>query len=156
LGSLVILPIEESILYVQPLFVTATSETGGIPELGRVVLVLGEEVVFADTFGEALATLFGITEPIAGVDEPVEEPPVGEQPVGEQPDGEQPDGGEPDGQPTGGQPAGSQGRLADLIAQASRVYDRAQQALQAGDFETYGRLINRLGNLLEEAQGLSE
>jgi uncharacterized membrane protein (UPF0182 family) len=156
LGSLVILPIEESILYVQPLFVTATSETGGIPELGRVVLVLGEEVVFADTFGEALATLFGITEPIAGVDEPVEEPPVGEQPVGEQPDGEQPDGGEPDGQPTGGQPAGSQGRLADLIAQASRIYDRAQQALQAGDFETYGRLINRLGNLLEEAQGLSE
>jgi uncharacterized protein len=143
-GSLVILPIGDSVLYIQPLFVTAAD--GGIPELKRVVLVLGEEVAVAETFEEALANLFRIEEPVAGVDEPPGEPP---------PDG-QPDGQQPDGQQPGEQPTGGQGRLADLIAQAGRVYERAQQALQAGDFETYGRLINRLGNLLEEAQGLSQ
>lgn len=141
-GSLVILPIEESILYVQPLFVTA--EDGGIPELKRVVLVFGEEVAVAENFEDALAVLFG-QEPVAGGDIPPDEQPSGEQPPDEQPTDEQ---------PTDEQPAS--GRLDELIAQAGRVYERAQEALQAGDFETYGRLIDRLGNLLEEAQGLSQ
>ena len=70
-GSLVILPIEDSLLYVQPIFVTASSaadsETAqGIPELKYVALVLGEEVVMEETFDEALASLLDIepTEPV--------------------------------------------------------------------------------------------
>jgi uncharacterized membrane protein (UPF0182 family) len=129
-GSLVILPIEDSILYVQPFFVTA--EDGGIPELKRVILVLGDDIAFADTFELALADLLQTQPPIAG--EPIE-PPDGQPP----PPTEQPSGG----------------RLSTIIDEAGRVYARAQEALQDGDFETYGRLIERLGNLIQEAEQLS-
>jgi uncharacterized membrane protein (UPF0182 family) len=141
-GSLVILPIEDSILYIQPLFVTATDQTGGgIPELKRVVLVFGEEVVMEETFDEALATLFDLEQPpVVAQDE--EQPP---------PDGQPP----PDAGP-GGAPQGARAELARLVQQAGTVYERAQQALQAGDFETYGRLIDRLGELIARAEGLSQ
>jgi uncharacterized protein len=124
-GSLVVLPIEESVLYVQPLIVTAADE--GIPEVKRVILVLGEDVVMEVSFDEALASLLGF-EPPPVVEEPGEEPPP-EEP-GEEPTGE----------------------LAVTIEEASRVYEQAQQALQDGDFELYGRLIERLGELIDEAQ----
>ncbi|HEV3472422.1 MAG TPA: UPF0182 family protein [Actinomycetota bacterium] len=125
-GSLVILPIEDSILYVQPLFVTA--ETVGIPELKRVVLALGEEVAMEETFEEALATLFDLdAEPVPDPTEPT--PPDAEP-----------------GPPTD---------LNALIERAAELYERAQAALSDGDFESYGRLIERLGRVLAEAQRLS-
>ncbi|MDQ4029356.1 MAG: UPF0182 family protein, partial [Actinomycetota bacterium] len=137
-GSLVILPIEDAILYIQPLFVTATDQTGGgIPELKRVVLVFGEDVVMEETFDEALATLFELEEPPVVAEEPPDAPP---QP--------------PDEGPDGGQPANDE--LTRIVQQAGAVYERAQQALQAGDFETYGRLIDRLGNLIARAEALSQ
>lgn len=127
-GSLVILPIEDSILYVQPLFVTAQSV--GIPELKRVVLALGADVVMEETFEEALTSLFGLDV----------EPPDVPQP---EPTG---DGGEEPEPPS---------NLQQLIDEAGRVYQRAQQALSDGDFEAYGRLIERLGEILAEAQRIS-
>ncbi|HEX2296691.1 MAG TPA: UPF0182 family protein [Actinomycetota bacterium] len=132
-GSLVILPIEGSILYVQPMFVTA--EDVGIPELKKVALVLGDEVVFEDTFDEALAALFDLEEPA-------------------EPD-ERPDPADPDEPGTDGEPDEPGGpaapELARLVEQAGRVYEAAQEALAAGDFEEYGRLIERLGQLLDRA-----
>lgn len=134
-GSLVILPFEESILYVQPMFVTA--ENLGIPELKKVAVVLGDEVVFEDTFDEALAELFDVEIPDEG------EPPVDP--------GEPEEPGEP-GEPDGETPP----ELAELVEEAGRVYEAAQEALAAGDFEEYGRLIERLGRLLDRAGLLSE
>ena len=132
-GSLVTLPIAESILYIQPLFITA--EDVGIPELKFVVLVSGSEVVMGGTFEEALEELFA-----TGVDlgEPGEEEPT-EEPTEEEPTEEPPtDKGDAE--------------LDRLIERAAGLYDRAQQALADGDFETYGKLIEQLGRLLERAQ----
>jgi uncharacterized membrane protein (UPF0182 family) len=126
-GSLVTLPIEDSILYIQPFFVI--SEQVGIPELKRVILVFGEEVSMADDFSEALTQLFDLEEP------PPEPPPGGPT--------------TPPEPPTGG------GNLAEVVAEAGRVYEQAQQALSDGDFEAYGRLIERLGRLLARAEQLS-
>jgi uncharacterized membrane protein (UPF0182 family) len=126
-GSLVTLPIEDSILYVQPVFVR--SEGIAIPELKRVVVVFGEEAVMEESFEEALAGVFGLEAPEAPT-EPQPEPGPGEEPA----------------PPTGG------GRLQEIVAEAGRLYERAQAALADGDFETYGRLIQRLGRLLEQAQ----
>jgi uncharacterized protein len=125
-GSLVTLPIEDSILYVQPVFVR--SEGIAIPELKRVVVVFGEEAVMEESFEGALAGVFGLEEPQAPT-EPEPEPAPGEEPA-----------------PT------DDGELQEVIAEAGRLYERAQGALADGDFETYGRLIERLGRLLEQAQ----
>ena len=55
-GHLIVIPIENSILYVSPLYLRA--ESGQLPELKRVIVAYGERVVMEETLVEALATLF--------------------------------------------------------------------------------------------------
>jgi uncharacterized membrane protein (UPF0182 family) len=136
------LPINDSILYVQPLFIEAaasatdtgaTTGGGGIPELQSVILVYGEQVVQGESFDEALAELFDLDTP--------EAPPEEGEPTEEEPpppvDPEAPED------------------LRTVVEEAGRVYAEAQQALSDGDFEAYGRLIEELGTLLEQAEALS-
>jgi hypothetical protein len=58
-ANLLVIPIENSILYVSPLYLRA--EHGHLPELKRVIAAYGEHVVMKETLAEALAALF--TEP---------------------------------------------------------------------------------------------
>jgi uncharacterized membrane protein (UPF0182 family) len=55
-GNLLVIPIENSILYVSPLYLRA--EQGHLPELKRVIAAYGEHVVMRETLEEALAALF--------------------------------------------------------------------------------------------------
>jgi uncharacterized membrane protein (UPF0182 family) len=61
-GHLIVIPIENSILYVSPLYLRA--ETGQLPELKRVIAAYGEHVVMEETLAEALAALFREAGPI--------------------------------------------------------------------------------------------
>ena len=56
LGNLLLIPIEQSILYVRPLYVEADSNTP-IPELKNVIVAYGADVVMRPTLPEALAAL---------------------------------------------------------------------------------------------------
>lgn len=56
-GTLIVIPIEDSILYVSPLYLRAMD--GHLPELKRVIAAYGEHVVMKETLDEALAALFG-------------------------------------------------------------------------------------------------
>jgi uncharacterized protein len=58
-ANLLVIPIENSLLYVTPLYLRA--EHGHLPELKRVIAAYGEHVVMKETLAEALAALF--TEP---------------------------------------------------------------------------------------------
>jgi uncharacterized membrane protein (UPF0182 family) len=58
-GNLLVIPIEESVLYVQPLYLRA--EGGRIPELKRVIVAYQNQVVMEETLDAALAALFGGT-----------------------------------------------------------------------------------------------
>jgi len=60
-GNLLVVPIENSILYVSPLYLRA--ESGQLPELKRVIAAYGDRVVMQDTLPEALAALFKQTAP---------------------------------------------------------------------------------------------
>ncbi|SOE67126.1 hypothetical protein SAMN05414139_02974 [Burkholderia sp. D7] len=62
-GHLVVVPIENSILYISPLYLRAAS--GQLPELKRVIAAYGDRVVMEETLGEALAALFKETTPTA-------------------------------------------------------------------------------------------
>ncbi len=55
-GNLLVIPIEESIIYVEPLYLRA--ETGEIPELKRVIVSNGTDVVIGQTLEDALEKLF--------------------------------------------------------------------------------------------------
>ena len=56
-GNLLVIPIEESLIYVQPLYLRA--EGGRIPELKRVVVAHQNRVVMEETLEAGLARLFG-------------------------------------------------------------------------------------------------
>ena len=60
-GHLLVVPIENSILYVTPLYLRA--ESGQLPELKRVIAAYSDRVVMEDTLGAALAALFKETAP---------------------------------------------------------------------------------------------
>ena len=55
-ANLLVIPIENSILYVSPLYMRA--EHGHLPELKRVIAAYGEHVVMRETLAEALSALF--------------------------------------------------------------------------------------------------
>jgi uncharacterized membrane protein (UPF0182 family) len=61
-GSLLIIPIENSLIYVQPLYLVATDK-GGLPELSRVIVAYGNNVVMEDTLEAAIQRLFSSTLP---------------------------------------------------------------------------------------------
>jgi uncharacterized membrane protein (UPF0182 family) len=129
-GSLVVLPIEDSVMYIQPLLLEAGSELGGegIPEIDRVVVVYGERVESGIDLEDALGNLFGLAE---------QAPPPEEGTTG------------------GGGGAPPTGELGSVVDQAAQVYEDAQQALRDGDFQRYGELIEQLGSLIEQAESLS-
>ncbi len=60
-GNLLVVPIDNSLLYVSPLYLRA--ESGQLPELKRVIAAYGDRVVMEDTLPEALAALFQQSEP---------------------------------------------------------------------------------------------
>jgi uncharacterized membrane protein (UPF0182 family) len=77
-GDLIIVPIEDSFLYVQPVFVQAAG-ANPIPELKRVVIVHGGTATIANTLDDALAASFNqtVTPPTGGGTQ--QPPPTGSQ-----------------------------------------------------------------------------
>jgi len=121
-GTLMVIPIKESLIYVQPLYLRA--ENGKIPELRRVIVASDNRTVMEETLEKSMARLFGDeTKP---------------KPVGET---------KP---PTGAGPTEPTVDSSDLLGQAKQQYQLALEAQRAGDWAKYGEEIKRLGETLEK------
>jgi uncharacterized membrane protein (UPF0182 family) len=125
-GNLLVIPIEESLIYVQPLYLRA--EGGRIPELKRVVVAYQNQVVMDETLDAALARLFGDGTGAA--------PP---RTVAAAAPAAAPDAG------TG-----------DLVRRALELYQNAIAAQRSGDWARYGAELSRLGEVLRQLQATSE
>jgi uncharacterized protein len=130
-GNLLVIPIEESLLYVQAIYLRA--EGGRIPELKRVVVAHENRVVMEETFERGLARLFG------GQAEPDRTLPAARVAAA-----------------AGDSAAPATGRTAELIRQADAAYQRAITAQRAGDWTTYGEAIRQVGELLRELRRAGE
>jgi uncharacterized membrane protein (UPF0182 family) len=121
-----VIPIEESLIYVRPLYLRAAS--GRIPELTRVIVGYQNEIVMEETLDAALARLFG----------------------GRVPESSR----EPASTATAALPAAAPGTTAaaggegDLATLARSHYLRAIEAQRAGDWAKYGEEIRLLGDVL--------
>jgi uncharacterized membrane protein (UPF0182 family) len=73
-ANLLVIPIENSILYVSPLYLRA--QQGHLPELKRVIAAYGEHVVMKETLAEALSALFMESPAAPAVSSPTEEMPL--------------------------------------------------------------------------------
>jgi uncharacterized membrane protein (UPF0182 family) len=56
-GNLLVIPIEQSLLYVEPLYIVA--DQNSVPTLARVIVVYNNKIVMAETLTQALDTIFG-------------------------------------------------------------------------------------------------
>lgn len=126
-GNMVVIPVKDSIVYVQTVFLQA--EKTAIPELTAVVVAYGDKLVMNRNFEEALKEAFG-------------SPPTGPN----APDAGQ--GGAPTGPGTSteGTDTAPGGNLAD---RAAALYQDAIAAQQRGDWATYGTKLKELGAVLE-------
>ena len=57
-GEMIAMPVGENFLYVESIYIQA--ESARMPQLRKVVLAIGEDLVYEDTFEEALASLGGL------------------------------------------------------------------------------------------------
>jgi uncharacterized membrane protein (UPF0182 family) len=123
-GDLLVIPIEASLLYVQPLYLQA--EGGRIPELKRVVVAYQNQVVMQETLDAGLTELFGAAGP--------------EHPLA------------PSGTPqavAGAGTATGDAAFRALAGEARRRYQAALEAQRQLDWARYGEEIRRLGELLD-------
>jgi uncharacterized membrane protein (UPF0182 family) len=141
-GTLLVVPVEESLVYIRPLYLRA--QGGKIPELKRVIVAYQNTIVMEPTLEAGLDRIFGQqataqfradTERLAVErgDVPVSAP--GQKPAGPAPQAPQ--------------------TLQALAAQARDHYQRAIQAQKAGNWAQYGQEIEALGRVIEQmrAQG---
>ncbi len=157
-GTLMVIPIEESLLYVRPLYLRA--QQGRIPELTRVVVAYQNSIAMDRSLDAALARLFSPEAvrarraqpkdaPFTAADEPAM---PGAPAVDSAAGGRLPDASAPGGV-TAPAPAvpGALAALspAQLAAEAQTTYQRAIDAQRAGDWASYGAEITRLGQILE-------
>jgi uncharacterized membrane protein (UPF0182 family) len=127
-GNLLVIPIEESLIYVMPLYLRA--QGGRIPELKRVVVAYQNRVVMEETLDAGLAQLFGGAG--AATREPAR---VSETP---------------------GAASTLSARAADLARRANESFRRAMEAQRAGDWARYGEELRRLEDLLRQLQAAVE
>ncbi len=135
-GNLMVIPVESSLLYVQPLYIQARTATAEVPQL-RKVLVAAENppnVVMADTLDQALS---GLLETAVTVDTGAFAP------------AGQPSGG--GASPTApGPPGAAPPDVSRMVRQADEQLRAAEQAQRAGDWARYGEQIRALRRTLQQ------
>ncbi len=124
-GDLLVIPIDDGLLYVQPVYVRS-AQANAIPELKRVLVVNGDEIGIGTTLREALA------DSLPG--EGVEPPPDGEEPP-----------------PTGD----LEQQIRALLAEAAGHFEAADAALRAGDLATYQDEIEAAQEAVNQANALA-
>lgn len=71
-GQMLVLPIEHTFLYVEPIYIQASQAK--MPQLKKVALAMGNNLVYADTYQQALAQLTGEAMPAAPQTTPAAQP----------------------------------------------------------------------------------
>lgn len=126
-GDLLVLPMGDSILYVEPIYLRST--VSAFPEFKRVILASQTRIAFAETLDEALRQVLGESE--------IPEPGDGGGGGGGGGGGELPDD------------------VNALISLAQSLYTQAQDALANGDLGAYQDAVDQLGQVLDRIAELT-
>jgi uncharacterized membrane protein (UPF0182 family) len=145
-GEMFVIPIEDSLLYVEPVYLEAS--TASLPEVKRVIVFYNEKLAYAATLAEALDMLFG-----KGAGDPLLTPyPIitGMEMADEiERRGQEP---EPGPEPVGPDDPGEH-TIEELVAMAQEAYDKAQEALKNLDWAGYGQYMQQLSDILTQLAG---
>jgi uncharacterized membrane protein (UPF0182 family) len=123
-GSLFAIPIDQSLIYIQPLYLAA-DQGGALPELRRVVVAYGNQIAMEPSLELGLQRIFG----------------------------GRPQGEERAAPPASASVAGAPGADAlvpGLVQRAWETWQKAQDALRHGDWTAYGQEQKRLEDTLRQ------
>ena len=128
-GTLLVTPVLNSVLYVEPLYLAADT-SGALPQLQRVIVAYSDHVVMESTLDAALTKIFGgaVTTTQAAAATAASATPS--------PSAAKPNAAAPDTQA--------------LIREANQHYERALQLERQGDWAGYGDEIKKLGEVLNK------
>jgi len=126
-GNLMVIPINNSILYIEPLYLQA--QTSQMPELKRIIAAYGNKVVMDETLDKALMVLFG------GAGQPVANIPAATPSTN---------------------PNTTENTVQELSKLARQYYDQANERLKAGDWAGYGDNINKLNDTIKRLEGIAQ
>lgn len=146
-GNMLVIPVNDAMLYVQPLYLQARESTAAAPKLVRVIAASNERVVMRPTLPDAIAAL---GNPDAAAVDLIEAAPADLA--------EAAPADAPPGQPAAEAPAAVAPPVAGMTQQnlaneALATYQRGQTALASGDWATYGQEQERLQQLLQQLSG---
>jgi hypothetical protein len=126
-GNLLSIPIGNSLLYVEPVYVQATGGEKNLPELQKVIVSDGNTLVMRDTLDEALQVLFSYESSDTGTDDgSTEVDDSGDSSVSQEQE--------------------------DLITEANSLFEKAQEAQQSGDWAAYGEYLDQLEEVLSQME----
>ena len=144
-GSMLVIPIEKSLLYVQPLYLAA--DKAGLPELRRVIVAYGDQVVMEQTLELALQRIFGgRVAPAPGATA------AAPGAVSGAVSGAVP-GAAPGALPVspGGAPGAAAGGYSpELAKEAMAIFERASNLQRQGDWAGYGEEMRKLQQVLQQ------
>jgi uncharacterized membrane protein (UPF0182 family) len=126
-GELLVIPIEKSLIYVEPVYLMASQDE--LPELKRVIVAFGDTIEMRETLDEALRAVFlkkDKREKVIPKEEPLSATtgPFVAKPLSDS--------------------------LSDLIRQANEMYQKAIQSQKSGNWADYGTKISELHAILEK------
>ncbi|MBI2252390.1 MAG: UPF0182 family protein [Armatimonadetes bacterium] len=124
-GSMLVIPIEKSLIYVEPLYLAA--ERGKIPELKRVIVVYKDKIAMQDNLEKSLQEIFG--KP--GL---LEEKIIKERGEIKKSQGI---------------------NLKELIKEANEHYQKAENYQRSGAWDMYGEELKKLRKVLENLQKIT-
>ena len=125
-GNMLVVPIQESILYVQPIYLSARtggSDVAALPEFKRVIVVFGDRIEMRDTLAQALSAVFGDSSDGNG------DPPL---------------------------PDDVTAAVSQLLTQADAAFAAADAALRAGDLAGFQAKVIEAQRMVAQAQDLLE
>jgi uncharacterized membrane protein (UPF0182 family) len=123
-GNLLVIPIEQSILYIEPIYLRA--ERGQLPELKRVIVANNDTIAMESTLAESLSAIYGVLpEVTAPTPTPTPTPTLA---------------------PSAEMPA----ELTELAQRAQEHYTKAQEYLKAGDWARWGEELEKMEEVLQQ------
>jgi uncharacterized membrane protein (UPF0182 family) len=126
-GNLLVIPIRDSLIYVEPIYLRA--EQSELPELKRVIVGYQDSISLGLTLEDALYEAFGVPEAVRAV--------------------------APAEKEAEAMPSAILG-IRELIQKAGSYFTEAQNKLREGDFAGYGESIDQLSEVLTELKDRTE
>lgn len=122
-GDLFVIPINNSIMYVEPVYLEASNQA--IPEMKRVIVAYGDKIAYESTLEDALADLFG----------------------------EEENGGQSQSaSASSGKNNSGKSNTKELIQKANEAYEDAVNAQKSGNWKKYGDYLDELEKYLNQLE----